>query len=73
MKNKIKLFKGLYFTFAIVFGLVKWIEGLQSNSKTMHELDEEIKKIADTSEIRKKTFKKYGVGDLNSSDESNDK
>lgn len=37
------------------------------------DLDEEIKKIADTSEIRKKTFKKYGVGDLNSSDESNEK
>jgi len=34
------------------------------------DLDKEIKDIEDTSDVRKQTFKKYGVGDLNSSDES---
>ncbi|MDH3313337.1 MAG: mechanosensitive ion channel [Nitrosopumilus sp.] len=37
------------------------------------DLDKEIKGIEDTSEVRKQAFKKYGVGDLNSSDESRNK
>jgi hypothetical protein len=34
------------------------------------DLDKEIKSIEDISEVRKQVYKKYGVGDLNSSDES---